>query len=80
MINPNDETTVNITLKIPNCLIVSFEDYLNRNYRLISFEHLPNTEKMYSEDKEFKKLVKLGSDYKKQRIDYIIKNNHKYNE
>ena len=78
MIDPNKETTVNITLKVPNSILISLEDYLKRNYKLISFEHLANTEKMYAEDKEFKKLVKLSSDFKKQRLEYISKNNHNH--
>lgn len=78
MINPNEETTVNITLKVENSGLINLENSLKKHFDLISFEHLPNTEKMYSEDKQFKNLVKLGSDLKKRRLEYISKNNHKY--
>lgn len=78
MINPKEYTTVNITVKVPNKKVIDLEDYINENYNLISFEHLTNTDKMYAEDENFKKLVKLGRDLKKQRLDYISKNNYKY--
>ena len=78
MINPEEFTTVNITLKVENKKIVGLEDFLNKHFDLISFEFLTDTDKMYQEDKEFKKLVKLSSDLKKKRLEYISKNNHKY--
>ena len=76
--NLNDEVTINTTLKIKAHNVVELENWLNDRFTLISFEHLQNTDKMYQEDKEFKKLVKLGKDLKNQRLDYIMKNNHKY--
>lgn len=76
--NPEDKTTVNITLKIKNKNIVKVENYLNDAFDLISFEHLHDTEIMYKNDSNFKKLVKQSGDLKNQRLDYIMKNNHKY--
>ena len=76
--NLNDEVTINTTLKIKAHNVIEFENWLKDRFTLISFEHLQNTDKMYQEDKEFKKLVKLGKDLKNQRLDYIMKNNHKY--
>ena len=78
--NPNDETTVNITLKLKNHILVDFENWLKDNYNLISFAHLQNTDNMYQDDKAFKKVLKQYKDIKKLKDEYIIKNNYRYNE
>ena len=74
----SDETTVNITLKIKNHILIEFENWLNSNYNLISFSHLQNTDNMYLEDKGFKRVLKQYKDVKRLKDDYIIKNNYKY--
>ena len=76
--NPSEETTVNITLKLKNHIIIDFENWLKEHYSLISFSHLQNTDKMYNEDKDFKKVLKQYKDVKKLKDEYIIKNNYKF--
>ena len=76
--NPNDEITINTTLKVKACDVVNLEDWLNYKYDLISFEHIANTDEMYKNDPVFKKLVKQAKDLKNARLDYIMKNNYKY--
>lgn len=78
MINPKDESTVNITIKVPNKLLVSLEDYLNAYYKLIDFSVIANTDKMYENDPNFKKIVKEAKKIKEIRLNYINENNHKY--
>ena len=76
--NLEDKTTVNITVKLNNHNVTEFENWLSGKFDLISFQHLENTDKMYQEDENFKKLVKLNKELKNKRIDYILNNNHKY--
>ena len=76
--NPNDEITINTTLKVKASDVVGLENALKENFDLISFEHIANTDEMYKNDPVFKKLVKQAKDLKNARLDYIMKNNHKY--
>ena len=78
MINPNEYTTVNLTVKVKNSELVTFENEVNEKHKLISFSHLQNTDKMYQEDKVFKKVLKQYKDIKRLKDDYVIKNNYKY--
>jgi len=78
MINPNEYTTVNLTVKVKNSELVKFENEVNEKHNLISFSHLQNTDKMYQEDKVFKKVLKQYKDIKRLKDDYVIKNNYKY--
>ena len=75
---PSKEITVNITLKVRARHIVGLENYLNEWYKLISFEHLPDTNNMYAEDKKFKEIVKQSKDLKNLRLKYIMDNNYRY--
>lgn len=74
----SEETTVNITLKLKNHNVTDLENWLNDKFTLISFSHLQNTDKMYQEDKVFKKVLKQYKDIKRIKDDYILKNNYKY--
>lgn len=74
----SEETTVNITLKLKNHNVTDLENWLNDKFTLISFTHLQNTDKMYQEDKGFKKVLKQYKDIKRVKDDYILKNNYKY--
>lgn len=76
--NPNEETTVNITLKLKNHNLTEFENWLKNRFKLISFNHLEDTDNMYEQDKNFKKVLKQYKDIKKLKDDYIIKNNYKF--
>lgn len=78
MINPNEETTVNITLKVKNHNLLDLENWLNEKFELINFKTIFDTNKMYQEDKHFQKLVKQLKDLTKEKDLYIIKNNYKY--
>lgn len=74
----SEETTVNITLKLKNHNVTDLENWLNDKFTLISFTHLQNTDKMYQEDKGFKKVLKQYKDIKRIKDDYVLKNNYKY--
>ena len=79
MIDPDEYTTVNLTVKVKNSELVKFENEVNEKHKLISFEHLDDTDKMYNEDENFKKLLKKYKDIKDIKKNYVIKNNYKYN-
>ena len=78
MINPEDNTTVNITLKVSNKLLVPLEEYLNNFFELVDFSVLADTKNMYENDPSFKKIVKESKKIKDIRLQYINDNNHKY--
>jgi len=72
--------TVNITLRIDPKDLFKFQDYIKENYELIGLSVIPNTTKMYEEDKHFKKLVKALKEAQKQRDIYINDNLNKYKD
>ena len=78
MINPNDKSTINVTLKVVNHSVVDLENWLKDNFDLIDFRVMPDTDAMYQDDKLFKNLVKQRKQLKDMILDYIMKNNHKY--
>ena len=70
---------VNITLEIDDFDIPQFEYQLREWIKVISFQVLPDTKKMYEDDDTFKKLVKAEKEAKKIKAVYINDNNQKYN-
>ena len=74
----NELQTISITVKVRNHMQNYLENYLSKEYKLIDFRVMPNTEKMYKEDKHFQKLVKQKKDLSNSIMDYINRNNHKY--
>lgn len=78
MINPEDYSTINITLKLPNSDLVALENYLKENYKLIDYSVIVDTSKMYENDATFKKIVKEAKKVKDLRLKYINDNNYKY--
>ena len=71
-----DSKTVNITLKIDAYNLNNFENWLRNQLEVIDFKILPDTEKLYQEDKHFKKLVDSERLAKKAKAEYINKHNH----
>ena len=69
---------VNITLEIDDFDIPQFEYQLKEWIKVISFQVLPDTKKMYEDDDTFKKLVKAEKEAKKIKAVYINDNNGKY--
>ena len=69
---------VNITIEIDPEEIPTFESWLRGQLKVISLQILPDTKKMYEEDKTFQKLVKLEKDAKKAKAIFINENNQKY--
>ena len=67
--------TVNITLKVNDHELTSFESWLGQQVEVISFKVIPDTEKLYKEDKVFKKLVKNAKEANKVKEIYINENN-----
>ena len=67
--------TVNITLKIDDHNVTSFESWLGQQLEVVSFKILPDTEKLYETDATFKKLVKAVKSAQEIRDKYINDNN-----
>ncbi len=72
------EKTINITLKIEDSQLNNFENWLRQNLEVIDLKILPDTEKLYTEDEHFKKLVKSVKTAQLIRDRYI--NDHNYGE
>lgn len=71
----DDVYTINTTLKIQGSVLIELENYLKNNFELIDFKIVPNTEKLYNNDKTFKKLVKQIKELQRLKHDYIMKHN-----
>jgi len=67
--------TINTTFKIPAEDIKDFEESLRNFVNVIDFKHISNTEKLYSTDKTFQKLVKAKKEATKQCELYINRHN-----
>ena len=72
---PTDIITVNTTFKVEAKDISGFEWELRQVVDVIDFKHVSNTEKLYSTDNTFKKLVKAKKEATKQCELYINKHN-----
>lgn len=75
-----EQETINITVKIDKQDVTNFESWLYHNLEVISFNHIRDTSKMYTEDKTFKKMVKAVKDAQRLKDDYAMANNYKYLE
>ena len=69
--------TINATLKVPVLNVNRLEDALRAQFEVIDYKILPNTEKLYSEDNHFKKLVKAVKTAQTIRDKYINEKNYK---
>ena len=78
MINKEDLSTVNVTLKVINHSVTDLENWLKDNFDLIDFRVMADTDAKYKEDKLIKNLVKQRKQLKDMILDYIMENNHKY--
>jgi hypothetical protein len=72
---PNDTITINTTFKVEVKELSSFEWELRQVVNVIDFKHVSDTEKLYSSDDTFKKLVKAKKEATKQCELYINKHN-----
>lgn len=70
------ELTVNCTFKIKGKHLVDMENDLKHNVMLIDYRVVPDTQELYEKDPTFKKLVKKEKEAKKEKQDYINKNNN----
>lgn len=68
--------TINMTFKIDETQVTNFENWFRHQEEVIDFKILPNTEKLYEEDKHFQKLVKTVKDAQRVRDQYINEKNH----
>lgn len=68
--------TINMTFKIEESQVNNFENWFRQQEEVIDFKILPETEKLYSEDNHFKKLVKTVKDAQRVRDNYINNHNH----
>jgi hypothetical protein len=73
---PSDTVTINTTFKVEAKELSSFEWGLRQVVNVIDFKHVSNTEKLYSSDDTFKKLVKAKKEATKQCELYINKHNN----
>ena len=67
--------TVNIVLKIKDQDLNELDEALRELYEVIDFKILPNTEKLYKENRHFKKLVKIVKDAQRIRDKFINEHN-----
>ena len=72
--------TINITVKIEESGVVKFRQFLDEHIEVIDFKILPDTQKMYEEDKAFQDICKAERKVKDIKGKYINDNNNKYIE
>ena len=70
-----DTITINTTFKITAEELSGFEWELRQVVNVIDFKHISDTEKLYSSDDAFKKLVKAKKEATKQCELYINRYN-----
>lgn len=63
--------TINVTLEIEDIDVINFERFLNENLKVISFRIIPDTENLYKNDTNFKKIVDNVKKAQKIRDLYI---------
>jgi len=69
---------VAFTVKMHPEEIVNFEYWLREQLQVISFKILPDTKRMYEEDKYFKDIVKAYKKAQRNKEKYINEHNGKY--
>ena len=69
--------TINIVLKIDEQELTRFDNWLRQHLEVIDLKILPDTEKLYTEDDHFKKLVKGVKSAQLLRDRYINEHNYK---
>lgn len=69
------KTLINLTMMIPQSEVSSFEAEMHRVFDVKSFKHLPDTEELYQDNENFRKLLKQKKDLQ-YRIETFI---NKYN-
>lgn len=62
---------INITLILEKKHLVSLENELRGAFDVIDYKVLPDTERLYKEDKAFKKLLALVKNAQRERDIYI---------
>ena len=67
--------TINITLKIQDSELNSFESWLRQQLEVVSVRVLPDTDNLYNSSEHFQKLVKAVKKAQNERDNYINKNN-----
>lgn len=53
---------VNTTIEIDEKNVITLQDYLSQNLKVLDFKVLPDTTELYKEDKAFQKLCKCVKD------------------
>jgi len=56
------KTLINTTMVIPRDEVSSFEEEMLQRYEVKDFRVLPNTEKLYEENANFRKLLRQKKD------------------
>ena len=69
------KTLINTTMLVPRNEVLTFEDELMQRFDVKSFKVLADTEKLYNDNENFRKLLKQKKDLQ-YRIDTMI---NKYN-
>lgn len=69
------ELTVNATFKLLGRDLVPFENSMRNCVNVVDYRVVPNTDYLYENDEVFRKLVKKESIARKEKQDYINKNN-----
>lgn len=76
----SNKETINITLKVLAKDVNTLADELHRHFEVVSFKHLPNTDKMYEKDPYYKKLRNKIKELKNKEAEHINANNYKYKD
>jgi len=69
------EYTINVTFKILGKHRNTFENEIRQAVKVIDYKVVPDTQYLYENDQVFRNLIKIEKQAKKQKQDYINKNN-----
>lgn len=67
--------TINLTVEIPDYFVTDFENWLNRDFNLISYKVVSDTKQLYENNATFRKLVKKVKEAQQERDKFINENN-----
>ncbi len=69
------ERTINCTFKVSATEENGIMDYLHTNTKVVDYQVVPDTNWLYENDPQFKKIAKQAKKAKKEKQEYINKHN-----
>lgn len=67
--------TINLTVRVPEYVVTSLENYLKEEFALVDFRIVPDTDDLYNNNATFRRLVKSVKIAKEARDKFINENN-----